>query len=199
MDTLATGSETASHGLKHACSACGRMDAVRPPHAMRGLRQLAAPLHNLAPGVWRCARPTTAAWRSGHAWRQLDVRTRSQATAVQEQRAASEPQTAHEANGAVQPPARSADAPTFQDAIARLQSYWAQFGCAICQPHNTEVMTCIGRLSRPLQTAGGASQQPPFRSYILAGGSRHHEPRDVPAREWTRALERVLRGAVHPP
>ena len=32
-------------------------------------------------------------------------------------------------------------APTFQEAIARLQSYWASVGCAVWLPHNTEVRT----------------------------------------------------------
>ena len=31
------------------------------------------------------------------------------------------------------------DAPSFQEAIARLQAYWASVGCAIWLPHNTEV------------------------------------------------------------
>ncbi|KXZ51509.1 hypothetical protein GPECTOR_12g472 [Gonium pectorale] len=31
------------------------------------------------------------------------------------------------------------DAPTFQEAIAKLQEYWASVGCAIWLPHNTEV------------------------------------------------------------
>ena len=30
-------------------------------------------------------------------------------------------------------------APTFQDAISRLQQYWASVGCALWLPHNTEV------------------------------------------------------------
>lgn len=30
-------------------------------------------------------------------------------------------------------------APTFQEAIARLQDYWASVGCALWLPHNTEV------------------------------------------------------------
>lgn len=29
--------------------------------------------------------------------------------------------------------------PSFQDAIAALQSYWSSKGCAVCLPHNTEV------------------------------------------------------------
>ncbi|CAD7695289.1 unnamed protein product [Ostreobium quekettii] len=31
------------------------------------------------------------------------------------------------------------DAPTFQEAIARLQGYWASLGCTVWLPHNTEV------------------------------------------------------------
>ncbi len=123
------------------CSRCARMEVGGQPHAMRGLRQLANPLHNLAPCVWRCVRPATAAWRPGHALQQSDVRTRSQATAVDQQTAVSVPHTANDSNGASQPLVSNANAPTFQDAIARLQTYWSQFGCAICQPHNTEVRT----------------------------------------------------------
>lgn len=33
----------------------------------------------------------------------------------------------------------AASAPTFQEAIARLQEYWAGVGCAVWLPHNTEV------------------------------------------------------------
>lgn len=43
-------------------------------------------------------------------------------------------------------------APTFQEAISRLQDYWASVGCAVWLPHNTEVLVkgksifdlCIG-------------------------------------------------------
>ena len=35
---------------------------------------------------------------------------------------------------------------TFQEAIARLQEYWSSLGCAIWQPHNTEVRSRSGRL-----------------------------------------------------
>lgn len=31
-------------------------------------------------------------------------------------------------------------APTFQEAISRLQEYWASVGCTVWLPHNTEVM-----------------------------------------------------------
>ena len=40
------------------------------------------------------------------------------------------------ANAAASPPT---NAPTFQDAILRLQQYWSSKGCAIWLPHNTEV------------------------------------------------------------
>ncbi|GBF89751.1 hypothetical protein Rsub_02921 [Raphidocelis subcapitata] len=35
--------------------------------------------------------------------------------------------------------AGAAEAPTFQDAIRRLQDYWASLGCVVWMPHNTEV------------------------------------------------------------
>ena len=34
---------------------------------------------------------------------------------------------------------RNPSAPTFQEAISRLQQYWASVGCAVWLPHNTEV------------------------------------------------------------
>lgn len=34
---------------------------------------------------------------------------------------------------------RNKAAPTFQEAIAKLQDYWASVGCAVWLPHNTEV------------------------------------------------------------
>ena len=39
-------------------------------------------------------------------------------------------------NGGLAP---TASVPTFQEAIARLQEYWAGIGCALWLPHNTEV------------------------------------------------------------
>ncbi|GAX84334.1 hypothetical protein CEUSTIGMA_g11756.t1 [Chlamydomonas eustigma] len=42
----------------------------------------------------------------------------------------------HAANGTA---ASARIAPTFQDAITKLQAYWASTGCAIWLPHNTEV------------------------------------------------------------
>ena len=30
-------------------------------------------------------------------------------------------------------------APTYQDTIAALQSYWADYGCVVVQPYHTEV------------------------------------------------------------
>lgn len=34
---------------------------------------------------------------------------------------------------------REAVGPTFQEAVQRLQEYWASVGCAVWLPHNTEV------------------------------------------------------------
>ena len=130
------------------------MDVGKLPDAMSSLRRLTTPLHLLSPCVWQCVRPTAAAWRPGSACHLLSIRTRCQATAVEEQTAVSQPQTSARINGAVQAPAYSADAPTFQEAIARLQGYWSQYGCAICQPHNTEVMAGTRRnMSDPLPEA----------------------------------------------
>jgi len=43
-----------------------------------------------------------------------------------------------EASAVAGPPVNNG-APTFQDAISRLQTYWANQGCAVYLPHNTEV------------------------------------------------------------
>ena len=40
------------------------------------------------------------------------------------------------------------DAPSFQEAIAKLQEYWASIGCAIWLPHNTEVSEPTRMFSR---------------------------------------------------
>ena len=120
------------------------MDVEGLPNAMRGLQRLTTPLHLISPCVWRCVRPAGVAWQPGHAclhW--LGPRTRCRATAVEQQTAVSQPQTSNSTNGAVQASVLSADAPTFQEAIARLQRYWSHYGCAICQPHNTEVIYCL--------------------------------------------------------
>ncbi len=51
-----------------------------------------------------------------------------------------------------QPAARQRQGPNFQDAITRLQAYWSSKGCAVCLPHNTEVLprmpSACGLLSR---------------------------------------------------
>jgi len=59
----------------------------------------------------------------------------SQAAAVDASPAAA----AQESNGSTAQRAVAAGAPTFQEAIARLQEYWAGVGCALWLPHNTEV------------------------------------------------------------
>lgn len=52
--------------------------------------------------------------------------------------------------------AAAPNAPTFQEAIARLQEYWASVGCAVWLPHNTEVSHVAE--SQLFRTAGVASQ-----------------------------------------
>ena len=48
-------------------------------------------------------------------------------------------------------------APTFQEAISRLQEYWASVGCALWLPHNTEVRVCAGRLGMAGQLPAAAA------------------------------------------
>ena len=60
----------------------------------------------------------------------------------------------HDSNGgSAAAAAVAAGAPTFQEAIARLQEYWASVGCALWLPHNTEVSTgeCGARGGAPLR------------------------------------------------
>ncbi|KAG1677161.1 hypothetical protein FOA52_000967 [Chlamydomonas sp. UWO 241] len=68
-----------------------------------------------------------------------DARAASAATSDAPAASASTPshpmQKAHAATSTPTNPG----APTFQDAISRLQAYWASCGCAIYLPHNTEV------------------------------------------------------------
>ena len=47
--------------------------------------------------------------------------------------------TAADASASPKAPTGPAGAPTFQDAILRLQQYWSSRGCALWLPHNTEV------------------------------------------------------------
>lgn len=50
---------------------------------------------------------------------------------------ASAEQHTNGSNGAGKP--ATATALTFQEAVARLQEYWASVGCAVWQPFNSEV------------------------------------------------------------
>jgi hypothetical protein len=61
-------------------------------------------------------------------------------------------------------------APTFQEAIARLQEYWASVGCAVWLPHNTEVL----RWRRPHCRAAAAPPVP------LSTGELPHPPGPAP-------------------
>lgn len=62
--------------------------------------------------------------------------TPSRAAAVQAPSATSSSAAAANAGRAA-----TGSVPTFQEAIARLQEYWAGVGCALWLPHNTEVGT----------------------------------------------------------
>lgn len=44
-------------------------------------------------------------------------------------------------------PRAAPNAPTFQEAISRLQEYWAGVGCALWLPHNTEVRAVVCQIS----------------------------------------------------
>ena len=54
---------------------------------------------------------------------------------------------------------------TFQEAIARLQSYWASVGCAVWQPFNSEVCLAICRAIPELH----------FRAFLILAGAFHVE------------------------
>lgn len=45
----------------------------------------------------------------------------------------------HNSNGAASGKGSIATAPTFQEAVKRLQDYWSAQGCIVWLPHNTEV------------------------------------------------------------
>ena len=59
---------------------------------------------------------------------------------------------------------RDASVLTFQEAIARLQSYWASLGCAVWQPCNSEVCSCLS-----LHTGPAAACKASFLLAVLAG------------------------------
>ena len=63
-------------------------------------------------------------------------------------------------------PRSPTSAPSFQDAITKLQAYWAGVGCALWLPHNTEVTQGDCRAS--MHGAYGAS----LSTYIHEGGAR---------------------------
>ncbi|KAG7672971.1 putative Glycine--tRNA ligase, chloroplastic/mitochondrial 2 [Nannochloris sp. 'desiccata'] len=53
--------------------------------------------------------------------------------------AAVEPSKTSPSSSSTSSPTPNPNAPSFQEAIARLQEYWASVGCAVWLPHNTEV------------------------------------------------------------
>jgi hypothetical protein len=76
------------------------------------------------------------------------------------------------------------NAPTFQEAIAKLQDYWAAAGCAIWLPHNTEAsnkpLRSLQQRSWPWQASQGSfSSRNPVLSHVS------------PHRTWVQAWNRL--------
>lgn len=115
-------------------------------HIMAGkmsvLQRFTCPLRNLCPSTIRnfaYGRHITSGITQGRSVsKSVGPVGRSQATAVQSEQQTAQPPASQAAYATSAPLTRNLDAPTFQEAIIRLQNYWADFGCAICQPHNTE-------------------------------------------------------------
>lgn len=126
------------------------------PQTMSVLRRFATPLRNLCPHSLPSGRQAIGG--NAHARTGILLRgplVRSQATAVETQQEAAQTPPAPSAQVSAQTLQRNLDAPTFQEAVIRLQNYWAKFGCAICQPHNTEVRTRSPVLAGGLDGAQG--------------------------------------------
>lgn len=68
-------------------------------------------------------------------------------------RAVTEAPTVPDAFQVSVPPGTNGKAPlTFQEAITRLQQYWASVGCALWQPHNSEVQYVASSLSNEMHS-----------------------------------------------
>ena len=114
------------------------------PRTMNSLRRFAVsfPLRSAhSPPSLLCGRLASggsAPARAGNALRGHHVRSQATAVETQQETSLPPPSPAPQLSAQAALP-RNPDAPSFQEAIIRLQNYWAKFGCAICQPHNTEV------------------------------------------------------------
>lgn len=75
---------------------------------------------------------------SGAALRNIRVQTAVDAV-VAPSATPSTPSVPHAAAAAPAKSPANSKAPTFQEAVAKLQEYWAQHGCIVWLPHNTEV------------------------------------------------------------
>lgn len=65
------------------------------------------------------------------------ITTASSAAATEAPPASGQQLSTSSSNGAAKP--TGAATLTFQEAVARLQEYWASVGCAVWQPFNSEV------------------------------------------------------------
>ena len=80
-------------------------------------------------------------------------------------------------------------APTFQEAITRLQAYWADKGCAVWLPHNTEASAAQGG-GREMGRAGRAGARAPPKHLVAAAPTCPPPPccpRDSRAARWVLA------------
>ena len=106
------------------------------------LQRFSIPLRNLTPYTVRnfaFGRHITSGITQGRTVSaSRGILARSRATADESQQQTAQPPPSQAAYATSAPLLRNLDAPTFQEAIIRLQNYWADLGCAICQPHNTE-------------------------------------------------------------
>lgn len=138
--------------LQGSCSQGFRMPAIGHMHtssSASGSAGLLAP-HGRGPAPFRPHNAPAAAGTtrpravpSASPAPQRSAIAQQQRRAVQPARAAAVDVAAPAPTPSAQPaparPAGNPSAPTFQQAITKLQEYWASVGCAIYLPHNTEV------------------------------------------------------------
>lgn len=214
----------------------GNMQTLRSSSLALARRALGAqlPLHRLTAGTCKALRSSSAvcqlpgAGRAGagrgeafstQGSRSLATASRAlpRAAAVEAPSAGAAAQQASNGGGSA-----AAGVPTFQEAIARLQTYWASVGCAMWLPHNTEVgggratrlgAQCVHSCAQRSAASAtrcrwpdGPCTPPPaemhaWLAYVLpcAGGCWHHEPGNLFAGAGPRALECGLCGALHSP
>lgn len=111
--------------------------ALPQRHATRQkVRSRDAPLHPCPAKAGQCMTLYNVPCRFCRTHRMVSSRVAAGQTAEVDSAARSTSRHEMSGNGA----ARETAALTFQEAIARLQSYWASVGCAVWQPFNSEVL-----------------------------------------------------------